>query len=151
MLKISCPFVFSAQIYYNKHNSKNREVTVMFFIMGSGTANKQLDFDQLIICKSCGKYGHIKIIELYSYFSVFFIPIFKWNKRYIAHMSCCGESCEIDTEIGKEIAGGQRTELSEEMLTFQNRTEYNYKKRCTMCGYETAEDFEFCPKCGNRF
>lgn len=123
----------------------------MFFIMGSGTGNKQLNFDQLIICKACGKYGHVKIIELYSYFSFFFIPIFKWNKRYIAHMSCCGESCEISAEIGREIAKGQRMEIPEEMLTFQNREKYSYGKKCMQCGYGTTEDFEFCPKCGNRF
>lgn len=123
----------------------------MFFIMGSGTGNRQLDFDQLTICKVCGKYGHIKIIELYSYFSVFFIPIFKWNKRYIAHMSCCGESCEISAEVAKEIMRGQRIEIPEEMLTFQSCIQYNCGKRCMQCGYETTEDFEFCPKCGNRF
>lgn len=123
----------------------------MFFIMGSGTGNKQLKFDQLVICKACGKYGHIRIIELYSYFSIFFIPVFTWNKRYIVHMSCCGESCEISEEIGKEIARGQRTELSEEMLSFQNEFRNAYKKCCSHCGYETIEEFEYCPKCGNKF
>ncbi|MCH5255626.1 MAG: zinc-ribbon domain-containing protein, partial [Lachnospiraceae bacterium] len=24
-------------------------------------------------------------------------------------------------------------------------------KRCNNCGFETQEDFEFCPKCGMRF
>ena len=24
-------------------------------------------------------------------------------------------------------------------------------KRCRQCGYETTEDFDFCPKCGTRF
>ncbi|WP_408633815.1 zinc-ribbon domain-containing protein [Pseudobutyrivibrio xylanivorans] len=24
-------------------------------------------------------------------------------------------------------------------------------KRCSNCGYETAEDFDYCPKCGLRF
>lgn len=24
-------------------------------------------------------------------------------------------------------------------------------RKCQNCGYETQEDFEFCPKCGTRF
>ncbi|MBP3226424.1 MAG: zinc-ribbon domain-containing protein, partial [Methanobrevibacter sp.] len=24
-------------------------------------------------------------------------------------------------------------------------------KHCNNCGYETSEDFDFCPKCGMRF
>ena len=24
-------------------------------------------------------------------------------------------------------------------------------KKCRQCGYETTEDFDFCPKCGTRF
>lgn len=24
-------------------------------------------------------------------------------------------------------------------------------KKCGNCGYEMMEDFEYCPKCGNRF
>lgn len=28
---------------------------------------------------------------------------------------------------------------------------YGRYKRCSSCGYETQEDFEFCPKCGQRF
>ena len=27
----------------------------------------------------------------------------------------------------------------------------NRVKKCPNCGYETQEDFEFCPKCGTRF
>lgn len=123
----------------------------MFFIMGSGTKNRQLNFDQLIICKACGKYGHVRIIEVYSYLSFFFIPLFKWNRRYFAQMSCCGEACEIPNGVGKEIASGRLGEISEELLTFQARQEYNYAKRCMQCGYETTEEFEYCPKCGKKF
>ena len=37
-------------------------------------------------------------------------------------------------------------------LTLVGNGGYGYSyKRCNNCGYETAEDFEFCPKCGNRF
>ena len=46
----------------------------MFFITGTGQDQKILSFDQIMLCKCCGKFGHIQIIMTYSYFSFFFIP-----------------------------------------------------------------------------
>ncbi|WP_334292334.1 zinc-ribbon domain-containing protein [Pseudobutyrivibrio xylanivorans] len=31
------------------------------------------------------------------------------------------------------------------------RKSRGFFKRCSNCGYETAEDFDYCPKCGVRF
>lgn len=123
----------------------------MFFLMGAGNKSRELEFDQLTICKSCGKYGHIKVIETYSYVSLFFIPVCKWGRRYFAQIDCCGAVCELPTETGTEILRGERTELSDEMLEFQQRNTYSCGKRCLQCGYETMEAFEYCPKCGKKF
>lgn len=119
----------------------------MFFIMGSGQNRKQLNFDQLIICKCCQRYGHIQIIMTYSYFSFFFIPIFKWGKRYFAKMSCCGEVCELNSELGKDIERGRLTALNEELLFQEKQQEWKY---CQHCGFSTPEEFEYCPKCGQK-
>ena len=43
--------------------------------------------------------------------------------------------------------------LPEHLQKVENgRSGYHYGgyKRCTNCGYETTEDFVFCPKCGMR-
>jgi len=58
---------------------------------------------------------------------------------------------ELDPEIGKIIAKGESVEIKSDHLTKLGSQEYNTYKRCASCGYETREDFEFCPKCGNRF
>ena len=31
----------------------------MFFIMGVSQGRKKLNFDQMIVCNNCGKYGHL--------------------------------------------------------------------------------------------
>ena len=124
----------------------------MFFIMGAGQDQKVLPFDQIMLCKCCGKFGHIQIIMTYSYFSFFFIPLFKWNRHYYVHTSCCGTLYELDPEVGKAIARGEQIEILPQHLRLVNRGGYSRGvKRCSNCGYETAEDFEFCPKCGMRF
>lgn len=121
----------------------------MFFIMGSGQKQKQLAFDQTVICKCCGKYGHIQVFMVYSYLSFFFLPLFKWNRRYYVKMSCCGSTCEINSELGKEIERGHIRSLNMDSLSFQSQ--HTAGKQCRNCGFYTEEDFDYCPKCGVKF
>ena len=88
----------------------------------------------------------------YTVLSLFFIPCFKWNKRFYVQTSCCNTLYELDPEIGKRIAKGESLEIRPDDLTKVNISGYsNSYKKCTNCGYETGEDFEFCPKCGIKF
>lgn len=121
----------------------------MFFIMGISQGQKRLNFDQVIVCGHCGKYGHLEVYLVYSYLSLFFIPVFKWGRRYFVKTTCCNTSVELDAELGRRIERGEVTSLPESIIpdTYQ----YRGKRRCSACGYETEEDFQFCPKCGERF
>ena len=125
----------------------------MFFIMGITDGRKDLDFNQLITCDICGKYGRYHVFMTYTVLSVFFIPIFKWNKHYYVQTSCCGSVYELDPEIGERIAGGEEVEILQRHLTLVSggRGFTTGNRKCRMCGYETTEDFDFCPKCGTKF
>ena len=124
----------------------------MFFIMGITSGRNDLDFTQTIICNICGRYCRYNVFMTYTVLSFFFIPCFKWNKHYYVQTSCCGAIYELDPEIGKAIARGEQVEIRPEHLTRVNQGGYSYnRKHCSCCGYETSEDFEYCPKCGNRF
>lgn len=120
----------------------------MFLIMGINQAQKRLNFDQLTICKCCGKYGRVEVFMTYTYFMLFFIPIFKWNKQYFVRMNCCDSRCEIGKELGKSIETGQVSEIDLDELQFGTRE--NQVRHCTNCGFTTLEDYQFCPKCGER-
>ncbi len=123
----------------------------MFFIMGISSGQKQLDFDQVEICTCCGKYGHMKVFMTYTYLMFFFIPLFKWNKRYFVRMSCCNSMAELDRETGQGIERGQIHHLDIRALNFSvnNGRLGRELRRCPNCGYTTEENFDFCPKCGN--
>ena len=124
----------------------------MFFMMSITDGRKDFDFHQQIICDLCGRYGRFQVCMTYTVLALFFIPCFKWNKRYYVQTSCCRALYELDPEIGKRIARGEDVEILPEHLRRVQNQYYGYtQKRCRNCGFSTTEDFEYCPKCGNRF
>ncbi len=188
----------------------------MIFIGGISQGEKQLNYTQTVICDICGRYGRYQVFMTYMYFSFFFIPLFKWNKRFYVKMSCCGSVYELDPEIGREILAGRQAEITRKDLTLRQTglgafrgggakewdaggqradaleasaavggecasagpggaaadradaadcrdaagpgaaaAEHAWRtagrRRCSQCGYETDEDFAFCPKCGKKF
>jgi hypothetical protein len=82
------------------------------------------------------------------YLSIFFIPIFKWNIKYYAQSSCCKSIFILDKEKGKMIKNGEDVIINDADLTIVN--EYETVKICKNCGYQTTQEFDYCPKCGNK-
>lgn len=123
----------------------------MFFMMGITQGRKDFEYNQAIICNRCGAYGRYQVFMTYMCLSLFFIPCFKWNKQYYVQSTCCNTVYSLDPEIGRQIARGERIEILPQNLTQVQAGYRNCYKRCTNCGFETQEDFEFCPKCGQRF
>lgn len=121
----------------------------MFFVFGISSKEKEIDFSQTFICESCGAYGRLDAFMTYTYFSLFFIPIFKWNKKYYLRSSCCGSLYTIDNEIGKLIETGKIDKLDESDLKIIN-SNFNKIKYCHNCNYKIESDFEYCPKCGTK-
>ena len=77
----------------------------MFFIGGISSGVKPLEYLKTVICGRCGAYGRYQVYMTYMYFSFFFIPIFKWNRRFFVEMSCCG--LRAGSGGGKETASGR--------------------------------------------
>jgi len=121
----------------------------MFFIMGINSDEKKLDFSQMVICSRCGKYGRYEVFMHYMVLSLFFIPLFKWNKRYFVRSKCCNAVYELPKELGQRIARGEKIEISDGDLIWA-RGGYKVSRRCGRCGFATDEEFEFCPKCGEK-
>ena len=131
----------------------------MIFIGGISQGQKIVSEGLIRLCGSCGSRGRYQVLMIYTYFSFFFIPLFKWNKKFYVKMSCCEAVYELNPEKGKALARGQQVDITQSDLTLvqegNRRSTYEngaYKvwKKCVRCGYETEEDFEYCPKCGGR-
>ena len=93
----------------------------MIFIGGISQGEKILNYTQTVICDICGRYGRYQVIMTYMYFSFFFIPLFKWNKRFYVKMTCCGSVYELDPEVGRDILAGRQVEITRKDLTLCQR------------------------------
>ena len=119
--------------------------------MGITQGRKDFEYNQTVICDRCGTYGRYQVFMTYMCLSLFFIPCFKWNKQYYVQSACCNTIYSLDPEIGRQIARGADIEILPQHLTQVQAGYRSCYKRCINCGFETQEDFEFCPKCGRRF
>ena len=122
----------------------------MFFIMGISDGRRDLEHSQLMTCDDCGAYGRYRVYMTYMVLSLFFIPCLKWNRKYYVETSCCSALYELDPQVGNDIARGRQVEIQPAQLKKVQRRGYGMRS-CASCGYATAEDFEFCPRCGRRF
>lgn len=116
----------------------------MFFIMGVSSKQRQLDFHQTITCSRCGQYGHYEVYMEYMFFSFFFIPLFKWNKKYYVKSSCCSSLYMINKELGSAIEKGEAITIKDEDLEL-----FHDGQRCSRCGTEVDSDYSYCPHCGS--
>jgi lipopolysaccharide biosynthesis regulator YciM len=85
------------------------------------------------------------------YFSLFFIPIIHWGRRYYMKSTCCQTVYEIDKDLGKRLHKGEEVILSQEDIqevTLQHG--HAPHNRCTSCGYLADSQFDYCPKCGTK-
>jgi hypothetical protein len=122
----------------------------MLFIFGISNGEKKLDFVQTMLCSHCGLFTRLELTMTYMYFSLFFLPLFRWSKRYYVKSSCCGRVYEIDHELGRRLQKGELINLTEQDLQEINNGGQTYAGRCSYCGYPASPEFEYCPKCGRK-
>ena len=102
--------------------------------MGISNGQKELNYspDGLNICKSCGAYCRYRVYCTYMSFTLFFIPLFKWSKRYIVECLNCGTIFNLDKEIGKKIEYGENVIISQEHLEASTSYSGTKKESCNM-------------------
>lgn len=122
----------------------------MFFMMGITEGRRDLDYNRMVVCDVCGRYGRYAVFMTYTVLSLFFIPVFRWNRRYYVQMSCCGTVYSLDPEKGRRIERGEAVDIEPADITVVSRGGVTRTKVCPSCGYRTDEDFEYCPKCGQK-
>src|SRR5690625_1352731 len=104
----------------------------MFFIgvFGIQSKAKTIKTEQGVICPVCGSYDRYDVLQTFNYFNIFFIPIWRWNKRYFLKTRCCQQTCELQQEIGKRIEKGEEVEITQDHL---DCGQLPYRRICPNC------------------
>jgi len=124
-------------------------VISMFFMIGVMPFNKEIPYMFSCVCPKCGRMCHYEVFYTGNCLSVFFIPLFKWGKQYYVRSSCCGTTYILEKSVGDAISKGENIIIQSSDLTEVN-SYYTPIRRCSSCGYECTDDFDFCPKCGSK-
>ena len=83
----------------------------MFVIWGIGSRRKYTNVFVKDTCDRCGTTENINIIADYKCGTIFFIPVFKFNKKYYEVCPNCGSFKEISKSQFKEIKAANRNGL----------------------------------------
>lgn len=119
----------------------------MIILYGTKTKTKDLDISGLRICKDCGSNNdNYEAFVEYNVFTLFFLPVFRWGRKYYLRSNCCSALFEIDPAVGKELENGRISTIDNEDLVQIGRG-YN-PTTCQHCGYEADANFPTCPSCG---
>ena len=121
----------------------------MFLFFGIMPVQKEVNYRLSGICPRCGQVCNYNVMMQASSFSLFFIPIFTFGKKYFVKTNCCDELYMIDKEIGKQLELNQLVTLTESDLIPVYGSVKPYSA-CPNCNYEVESDFVHCPKCGKK-
>lgn len=122
----------------------------MFFIGIFGFDGKIKELGSLPnkICPSCGQLTSLHLYKTYSFFHIFFLPVAKWNVKYIAKTNCCEAVFEVENSVGKQFEEGIINDIDEKNLKVLEKG--IFRKHCEECKAAFNGNYEFCPYCGKK-
>lgn len=119
----------------------------MFFIGIFGIQSKsklQKEYEN-VICPDCGRFSRAELFESYMYFHFFFIPLFKWDRKYYIKLRCCNAIYVAEQDYAKELLGNDTIDF-----TRLKKAGISDSRTCPNCGVYVDTSFNYCPNCGHK-
>jgi DNA-directed RNA polymerase subunit RPC12/RpoP len=124
----------------------------MFFIGIFGIEDNEKELREFpnIVCPDCGGYSRAVLILHYTCLQFFFIPTFRWNKRWTVRVRGCGVVYEADAEYGKQLEAGAELDFSRLKKVSSGFGGFGgeFYATCANCGRAFDPSFAYCPHCG---
>ena len=122
---------------------------MFFFIFGIEDRQKDIRDFPNVICPDCGRYSSATFFEHHTYLHIFFIPTFRWNRRYFLKLRCCGTVYETDAAYAKELKTADTIDFSRfTKISDGDSRFYDMFATCAHCGKSYDGSFSYCPYCG---
>jgi hypothetical protein len=81
------------------------------------TKEEPIKYNKVHRCKYCGDIGSYNVFYTYQVLTLFFIPVWKWNRTYFADATCCRKKFILDKIIGDMLRHGDDVEIAENDLS----------------------------------
>lgn len=124
----------------------------MFFIGVFGITSKRKEIGEIDLsqCKKCDGSKKALAIKEYSCFHIFFIPVIKWDVKYMVYCDSCQTLYSVSKEIGEGIESGSTKSVSYWSLEEVDNYGYDTVVVCKECNKSYNRDYEYCPYCGSK-
>ena len=115
----------------------------MFFIFGVVSGLRDLG----IRCCTLPCCGTVRAILTCSFhqFTLFFIPLFRFRRRYFLTCPYCGSIYELSKEEGRRLEREPHAQADPTTLRFVRQ---NGRHCCPYCGCNVEWNSRYCPQCG---
>lgn len=86
-------------------------------MMAVTTKEEPIEYNKVSRCTRCDDMGSYDIYFTYNVLTLFFIPVWKWNKTYFAESTCCRRKYILDYNVGESLRNGEDIEISDRDLS----------------------------------
>lgn len=118
----------------------------MFFIIGVTSGSAKLGIRNCGYFPCCSLSGSAAMVTcVYQQFTLFFLPLFRFGKRYFISCPGCGAVYEISREEGKRVERDPGTVVDPNRI---HRVAGRSARFCPNCGSQVNPDSRYCPYCG---
>nr|WP_319488283.1 zinc ribbon domain-containing protein [uncultured Caproiciproducens sp.] len=119
---------------------------MMFFIIGITNGTHDLGMRRCRYFSCCSGSGAMAALTCtFQQFTLFFIPLFRFGKRYFLSCPNCGTVYEIAKEEGRRVEMDPAAEINPDKMYMIQGT---YRKTCPNCKLPVDPNCRYCPNCG---
>jgi len=118
----------------------------MFLIFGFTNGTSDIGTHKCCFFSCCGASGAMGVVTCtFQQFTLFFIPIFRFGKRYFVTCPSCGTVYEMSKEEGRRIEHDYTAEIDPNSIYVVQRSS---RKVCPNCKCAVDQSSRYCPNCG---